>query len=68
MREYRQLFLENGFDLDYEQIVINQPSTNSYSVDEDTKKEAEDFVKEQKMLLKELKSNKKTKRYLVCFL
>ena len=48
MREYRQLFLENGFDLDYEQIVINQPSTNSYSVDEDTKKEAEDFVKEQK--------------------
>lgn len=49
LREYRQLFVANGIDLSYEQVVINQPSKSEIKVTKKVKKEAEEFVAEQKI-------------------
>ena len=49
LREYRLLFVANGIDLSYEQIVINQPSNNEVKVTEKIKSEAAHFVEEQKI-------------------
>ena len=49
LREYRLLFVANGIDLSYEQIVINQPSNNEVKVTEKIKSEASRFVEEQKI-------------------
>lgn len=49
LREYRQLFVANGIDLSYDQVVINQPSQSNIEVSRKQKKEAERFVEEQKL-------------------
>lgn len=48
LREYRQLFVANGIDLSYEQVVINQPTESKIKATNKIKKEAEQFVAEQK--------------------
>lgn len=48
LREYRQLFISHGIDLSYEQVIINQPSINNIKATNNVKKEAEQFVEEQK--------------------
>lgn len=50
LREYRQLFVANGIDLSYDQVVINQPSPTDIKVTKKVKKEVESFVEEQKIL------------------
>lgn len=54
MREYRMLFVENGIDIAYHQVVINNPLANTIVTDESDKKEANKFVKKQKDLSKNL--------------
>lgn len=49
LREYRQLFVSNGIDLSYDQVVINQPSKSKIKTTEGLKTEAEQFVEEQKV-------------------
>lgn len=48
LREYRQLFVANGIDLSYEQVVINQPNKSEIKATQTMKAEAEAFVEEQK--------------------
>ena len=48
LREYRQLFVANGIDLSYEQVVINQPNKSAIKATQTMKAEAEAFVEEQK--------------------
>ena len=50
LREYRQLFVANGVDLSFDQVVINQPSPTEIKVTKKVKKEVESFVEEQKNL------------------
>ena len=54
LREYRMLFVKNGFDLSYQQVVLNQPSKFTQTVTEAEKKKVEEFVEEQKETSKEL--------------
>lgn len=49
LREYRQLFVANGIDLSFDQVVINQPSKSEIKATKKMKKEAEEFVVEQKI-------------------
>ncbi|MGM9972012.1 MAG: mechanosensitive ion channel family protein [Anaeroplasmataceae bacterium] len=49
LREYRQLFVQNGIDLSYDQVVINQPVKSEIKTSKKIKKEANDFVEEQKI-------------------
>ncbi|MGN0805574.1 MAG: hypothetical protein ACI4MC_00925, partial [Candidatus Coproplasma sp.] len=49
LREYRQLFVANGIDLSYEQVVINQPEKSEIKATKKIKREAEEFVAEQKI-------------------
>lgn len=49
LREYRQLFVANGIDLSYEQVVLNQPEKSEIKATKKMKKEAEEFVAEQKI-------------------
>ncbi|MGN1061196.1 MAG: mechanosensitive ion channel family protein [Candidatus Coproplasma sp.] len=49
LREYRQLFVANGIDLSYEQVVLNQPVKSEIKATKKIKKEAEEFVAEQKI-------------------
>ena len=48
------LFVKNGFDLSYQQVVLNQPSKFTQTVTEAEKKKVEEFVEEQKETSKEL--------------
>ena len=48
LREYRVLFVANGIDLSYDQIVVNQPEKSKIIASEQIKKEANAFVEEQK--------------------
>lgn len=48
LREYRQLFVANGIDLSYEQVVLNQPDKSGIKSTGQMKKEADRFVEEQK--------------------
>ena len=57
LREYRQLFVANGIDLSYEQVVINQPSETKIKATNKIKKEAEKFVEEQKEASEGLEEN-----------
>ena len=52
MREYRSLLTNEGIDIAYPQVVINQPSKPvvSNKVSKKAKKNAEEFVEEQKEL------------------
>ena len=49
LREYRQLFVANGIDLSYDQVVINQPVKSEIKATEKIKKEANAFVEKQKI-------------------
>lgn len=49
LREYRQLFVANGIDLSFDQVVINQPAKSEIKATKKMKKEAEEFVAEQKI-------------------
>lgn len=49
LREYRQLFVQNGIDLSYDQVVINQAVKNDIKTSKKIKKEANEFVEEQKI-------------------
>lgn len=59
LREYRQLFVRNGFDLSYEQVVINQPNKSDITVTKKDKKSAREFIEEQKELSSELDTQEK---------
>ena len=48
LREYRMLFVKNGFDLSFQQVVVNQPSKFTQTVSETEKKKVEEFVNDQK--------------------
>ena len=48
LREYRMLFVKNGFDLSFQQVVVNQPSKFTQTVSENEKKKVEEFVNDQK--------------------
>ena len=54
LREYRQLFVKNGFDLSYDQVVINQPSETNIKVNKKQEQAAREFVNEQKELSKNI--------------
>lgn len=49
LREYRQLFVANGIDISFDQVVINQPVKSDIKVSKKVKKEVETFVEEQKV-------------------
>ena len=59
LREYRQLFVKNGFDLSYDQVVINQPSKSDIKVTKHMEKEARNFVEEQREASRELEEQEK---------
>lgn len=48
LREYRQLFVQNGIDLSYDQVVVNPPSKSEIHATKKMKAEASEFVAEQK--------------------
>lgn len=48
LREYRQLIVANGIDISYDQVVINQPSTSEVKTTAKIRREADQFVEEQK--------------------
>lgn len=48
LREYRQLLTNNGIDISYDQVVINQPTKNEIKATKKIKNEANEFVEEQK--------------------
>lgn len=48
MREYRSIFNENGIDLSFQQVVINQPMASGIEVTEAQKRQADKFLKQQK--------------------
>lgn len=48
LREYHQIFLQNGIDFDYERFVIEKKEKKQYHVPEETKEQAESFIEEQK--------------------
>lgn len=52
LREYRSVFLENGIDLSFQQVVINQPVASGIEVSESQKKQAEKFMKQQSLASK----------------
>ena len=54
LREYRMLFVKNGFDLSYQQVVINKPEPFTKTVTDAEKKKVEEFVDEQKEASSEL--------------
>ncbi|MGM9970206.1 MAG: mechanosensitive ion channel family protein, partial [Anaeroplasma sp.] len=52
LREYRSVFLENGIDLSFQQVVINQPVASGIEVTESQKRQAEKFMKAQTIVSK----------------
>lgn len=48
LREYRQLFVENGIDLSFEQVVISQATKSDIKTNKKIKREAEEFFESQK--------------------
>ena len=48
LREYRQLFVQNGIDLSFDQVVINQASKTEIKATKKIKEEAKEFVDEQR--------------------
>ena len=54
MREYRRLLLDNNIDMSYQQVVINYAEAKDYTSNKKSKKEAEAFMQEQKILSKDL--------------
>ena len=52
LREYRMVFTEAGIDLSFNQVVVSQYKPTEYKTSKKMKKEAQDFVDEQKELSK----------------
>lgn len=50
LREYRQLFVANGIDLSFDQVVLNQPAKSKIKTTQQLKTEAQEFVKAQKIV------------------
>ncbi len=48
LREYRAVFLKNGIDLSFQQVVLNQPVASGIEVTESQRKQAEKFMINQK--------------------
>ena len=48
LREYRAVFLKNGIDLSFQQVVLNQPVASGIEVTESQRKQAEKFMNNQK--------------------
>lgn len=61
LREYRSLLTQNGIDLSYDQVVINQAKPTEIKVSKKDIKEAENFVKEQKEASSELEEQSGSK-------
>ena len=53
-REYRKLLTENGIDIAFPQVVINYPDEKTFRVSKKDKREAQEFVSEQKELSQSL--------------
>lgn len=49
LREYRAVFLKNGIDLSFIQVVLNQPVASGIEVTESQRKQAEKFMHNQKI-------------------
>lgn len=49
LREYRQVFVQNGIDLSYDQVVINQPTKTEIKTSKRIIEEANKFVEEQRV-------------------
>lgn len=49
LREYRQLITANGIDISFEQVVVNQPEKKEYKITPKIKRDAAEFVEEQKV-------------------
>lgn len=54
LREYRMLFVKNGFDLSFQQVVVNKPNPFTQTLTETEKQEVEEFVNDQKEASAEL--------------
>ena len=60
LREYRRVFREAGIDLSFNQVVISQFKPTEYVATHKIKKEAEQFVAEQKELSKDMDQTNQT--------
>ena len=60
LREYRRVFREAGIDLSFNQVVISQFKPTEYVATHKIKKEAEQFVAEQKELSKDMDQSNQT--------
>lgn len=60
LREYRRVFREAGIDLSFNQVVISNFKPTEYKATNKIKKEAEQFVAEQKELSKDLDQSNQT--------
>ena len=58
LREYRMVFREAGIDLSFNQVVISQYKPTEYKTNKTVKKQAQDFVDEQKELSKDMDGDK----------
>ena len=54
LREYRMVFTEAGIDLSFNQVVVSQFKPTEYHTNKKIKKEAEEFISEQKELSKSM--------------
>lgn len=48
LREYRVVFVRNGVDLSYDQVVINQPKAANYNLSKEDERKANEFVQKQR--------------------
>ena len=60
LREYRRVFREAGIDLSFNQVVISNFKPTEYKATNKIKKEAEQFVAEQKELSKDMDQSNQT--------
>lgn len=57
LREYRAIFNENGIDLSFQQVVINQPMASGIEVTEAQKRQADKFLHQQNKLSSKIDDN-----------
>ena len=58
LREYRMVFREAGIDLSFNQVVVSQYTPTNYKTNKSVKRQAQDFVDEQKELSKDMDGDK----------
>lgn len=59
LREYRQLFLEKGIDVSYDQVIVNEASPKEFKSTKKLRYEADQFVDEQKDLSHDIEEQHK---------